>query len=74
MSKIQVIRGAKIVTVTENELDKYLSKGYVIRGEKLGSEPAQPTPKVEKATPVAKTEPKSFLDTEPTSRKRNRKK
>lgn len=46
MNRIKVIRGNKIVRVTENELDKYLSKGYVIKdGEKLDSESIQPTPK-----------------------------
>ena len=46
MNQIKVIRGNKIVRVTENELDKYLSKGYVIKdGEKLDSISIQPTPK-----------------------------
>ena len=46
MSTIKVIRGNKVVRVTENELDKYLSKGYVIKdGGKLDSESIQPTPK-----------------------------
>ena len=46
MNKIKVIRGNKVVRVTENELDKYLSKGYVIKdGEKLDSKSIQPTPK-----------------------------
>ena len=52
MDRIKVIRGSKIVRVTENELDKYLSKGYVIKGgEKLSSEPTQPTPKKYENTP-----------------------
>ena len=46
MKRIKVIRGNKIVRVTENELAKYLSKGYVIKdGGKLDSESIQPTPK-----------------------------
>lgn len=74
MNRIKVIRGNKIVRVTENELDKYLSKGYVIKedGGKLSSESTQPTPKVEKSTVVAE-EPKA--DTKQvTKTRRSRKK
>ena len=73
MGEIKVIRGAKIVRVTENELDKYLSKGYEIYGEKLGSESTQPTPKVEpiKSEPVIKPEPKPNTSQ---ATRRNRKK
>lgn len=55
MSSIKVIKGNKIVRVTENELDKYLSKGYTVYGSKLSetitqslSKDAQPEP----STPV----------------------
>lgn len=55
MSEIKVIRGAKLMRVSENELDKYLSKGYVLYGEqtiepkqeeKLSEPITQPTPDV----------------------------
>lgn len=42
MSSIKVIKGNKIVRVTENELDKYLSKGYTICDSKLSEPTTQP--------------------------------
>ena len=72
MSKIEVIRGNKIVEVTENELEKYLSKGYVIREKKLGRISAQPTLKEE---PTIIEEPKKEpIIKSNTQAKRNRKK
>lgn len=50
MDKIKVIRGNRVIQVTENELERYLSKGYVIKdGAELGSVTTQPAP--EKAEP-----------------------
>lgn len=50
MDRIKVIRGNRVIQVTENELERYLSKGYVIKdGAKLGSITTQPSP--EKAEP-----------------------
>lgn len=50
MDRIKVIRGNRVIQVTENELERYLSKGYVIKdGAKLGSITTQPAP--EKAEP-----------------------
>lgn len=60
MDRIKVIRGNKVVRVTANELNKYLSKGYVIKdGEKLSAESTQPTPEKSgyKSNPLYKTEP-----------------
>ena len=60
MDRIKVIRGNRVIRVTENELERYLSKGYEIKdGEKLSSVSTQPTPeKVEpKYKPLYKTMP-----------------
>jgi hypothetical protein len=51
MKRIKVRKGGKIVRVTENELEKYLGKGYEIQEEKGGAE----TP----PTPTSKEQPKS---------------
>ena len=72
MSKIEVIRGNKIVEVTENELEKYLSKGYVIRERKLGRISAQPTLKEEPA--IIEEPKKETIIKSNTQAKRNRKK
>jgi len=42
MSEITVRRGGKIVRVTENELDKYLTKGYEVYGSKKEKIPSSP--------------------------------
>lgn len=50
MDRIKVIRGNRVIQVTENELERYLSKGYVIKdGAKLSGISTQPAP--EKAEP-----------------------
>lgn len=63
MSEITVRRGGKIVRVTENELEKYITKGYEIVGGKLSGNSTQPTPKtiddlkLEEKQPVAEKTP-----------------
>ena len=80
MDRIKVIRGNKVVRVTANELNKYLSKGYVIKdGEKLSGEAtAQPTPEKSgyKSNPLYKTEPivETKEDTVKKTQRKSRKK
>ena len=65
MERIKVRRGGKIVRVIENELAKYLSKGYVIVEDKKADEvqntvPQKPIdkPAIEKDT--TNNEPKKY--------------
>ena len=62
IDRIKVIKGNKVVRVTANELERYLSKGYVIKdGGKLSDEFTQPTLEKRpeyKSNPLYKTEPK----------------
>ena len=79
MDRIKVIRGNKVVRVTANELNKYLSKGYVIKdGEKLSAESTQPTPEKSgyKSNPLYKTEPvvETKEDTVKKTQRKSRKK
>lgn len=57
MSEIKVRRGGKIVRVTENELEKYLGKGYVIYEQPVSVEPEAPRKTVSETQPKAKVEP-----------------
>lgn len=61
MSEIRVIKGNKIIRVTENELDKYLTKGYTIM--------TVPT-----KAPVAESEQSEDVPTVDTQVKRRRRK
>lgn len=66
MDRIKVIKGNKIVRVTENELEKYLSKGYVIKnGAELGDINTQPVPEKRefKSNPLYKKLPEVKEDT-----------
>ena len=48
MSTIKVRRGAKIIRTTENELEKYITKGYEIIDGGKGSEVEATQPEVKK--------------------------
>ena len=50
MSKLITVRKAnRVIDVTENELERYLANGYVIRGEQPSKKVvAEPKPEVEK--------------------------
>lgn len=57
MSEIKVKRGGKIVRVTENELEKYLGKGYVIYEQSVSVEPEAPRKTVSETQPKVEIEP-----------------
>lgn len=70
--RIKVRNGGKIVRVTKNELEKYLTKGYEIIGEKLSEDFAQPTPEIIPDAERKDTLSTIKVDTTPTRKRRNK--
>lgn len=66
--QITVRKGGKIVRVTENELAKYTSKGYVIVADKKATEEQTTVPQ-EPIIEAEVTEPEEVVTTK---RKRNK--
>ena len=76
MGEIKLRKANRIVRVTENELDKYLSTGYKVVPEKVQPKPAKVVEPVKVEKPVVEpikmdAEPKSEVISQPKkSRKR----
>jgi len=70
MERIKVRRGGKIVRVIENELAKYLSKGYVIVEDKKADEVQNTVPQKPIDKPAIKED---TTNNEPKKYTRNRK-
>jgi hypothetical protein len=70
MERIKVRRGGKIVRVIENELAKYLSKGYVIVEDKKADEVQNTVPQKPIDKPAIKED---TTNKEPKKYTRNRK-
>lgn len=70
MERIKVRRGGKIVRVIENELAKYLSKGYVIVEDKKADEVQEVVPQKPIDKPTIKED---ITNNEPKKYTRNRK-
>lgn len=69
---ITVRKANKIVRVIENELDKYLSKGYVIEGASTVEQKPIKTEPIKKETPIVEVTPQPKVVEQPKSRRRKK--
>ena len=69
---ITVRKANKIVRVIENELDKYLSKGYVIEGASVEEQKPVKTEPIKKETPIVEVAPQPKVVEQPKPRRRKK--